>query len=671
MNPMMGRYWGERSAARGLSTEGATVQELQSPKKDMSKMSLPNLTSDQLPVEALLESFIPGYRFLTHLCSYYFRIDISSYLFIVAALFAFWTYAAKAFWDHFQSFLFFVAATVEIRSHDDLHNDAMRWLSTHTDLTASRKAVAGTKRNLPCDDKNDEDDVSDADRAQFNVDLSKPWLKRPRNKRKIRYTPGPLQLSTIILGHEQKKRIVKDIQDYLDPGTRKWYEDRGMPYRRGYLFHGLPVVLEDVDQAGLPKCKTANSMRRPCEDAAHDEQDSESEANNDRQPPNGITLSGLLNIVDGVAAHEGRVLIMTTNASEKLDHALLRPDRVDFQVEFGRAGALGLQEHFLLIFMEPAVKHVMGDLDSCRRMIPYSSPASSEWTRNFIGHLSTRFAASVPPDRYTAVEVQNYLWQYCSRPVEAVNSVHRWVGKPPAPFDIGFAAPLSTFRIADAPGLYVVHGRAYNIRVRAVIFSWSRTQDRRTGEAVELRAVLLRRASNGSKERYWDAGPGDVLKSQTQLCKRPSSARCGTTLASISPKIVHTLSVKKWSQSTNSEQREWIELPCVIRISEFDDFPPVDSGRASSRTSQMEDNTEEHEVFAWATEAEVRAGKYKNIILEAFEKEETVNKRLPQVMSRREERAVLNGLRLERTSILDGYTLFPSRYLALSTLIIL
>lgn len=71
------------------------------------------------------------------------------------------------------------------------------------------------------------------------------------------------------------------------------------------------------------------------------------------------TLSGLLNIVDGVAAHEGRILIMTTNAPEKLDNALLRPGRVDFQVEFGRAGALSLQEHFLLIFMEPAAEHVI------------------------------------------------------------------------------------------------------------------------------------------------------------------------------------------------------------------------------------------------------------------------------------------------------------------------
>lgn len=156
-------------------------------------MSIPNLTSEQLLVKALLKSFIPGYRFLAHLCSYYFRIDILSYLFIVAALFAFWTYATKAFWDCFQSFLFFVTATVEIRSYNDLHNDAMCWLSTHANLTASRKVVTRTKRNLPCDNKNNKDDLLDADWAQYNVDPSKPWLKRPRNKWRIWYTPGPLR----------------------------------------------------------------------------------------------------------------------------------------------------------------------------------------------------------------------------------------------------------------------------------------------------------------------------------------------------------------------------------------------------------------------------------------------------------------------------------------------
>ncbi|PYH99034.1 putative bcs1 AAA-type ATPase [Aspergillus ellipticus CBS 707.79] len=732
--------------------------------------SPPADTSDELPVEALLESFIPGYKFFSHLCTYYFRIDISSYLFIVAVLFAFWTYAAKAFWDRFQSFLCFVAATVEIRSHDDLHNDAMRWVSINVDLTVSRKAVAGTKRTFPWEDKNNEDDLSEADRAQFDVDPSKPWLKRHHNKRKIRYTPGPLrfhrftykrcwiflyrqafrspkspwaasmedlsfyaapwnkwvlrslisdmqqasfdqdsyrinirrglklgfgsewvhvaskkprELSTIILRHEQKKHIIEDVRGYLDPDTRAWYEIRGIPYRRGYLLHGLPgtgkstmclvlaslfnldiytvnlcansldentltllfqslpkfciVVFEDVDQAGIPKRKTGNSMRQTCEDAEHDEQDSEQEADNDKQPSNGITLSAFLNIIDGLTAQEGRILIMTTNAIEKLDHALLRPGRVDLKVEFGHADALALQEHFLMFFMQPAAAYVMGDLDSCGRMIvPYSLPACSGWTTEYIVHLSTMFAENVPPNRYTAAEVQNYLLQYRSRPLEAVNNAHRWVDKRQAPFDIDFAAPLSTFRIADSPDLYAIHGRAYSIQVSAVIFSYTRTGDGRTDETIELRALLLQRASNGSKEGYWDIGPGGCVETGDATLQDAIEREVMKSTGLPFSKIVHSLSVKQWSRSTHSEQREWIEFPYIISVSESDeDIPLASSGRAFGRISQIEGIAKEYEDFAWATEAEIRAGKYKlhedhqNIILECFEKERTANKRLP------------------------------------------
>ena len=48
----------------------------------------------------------------------------------------------------------------------------------------------------------------------------------------------------------------------------------------------------------------------------------------------GISLSGLLNVIDGVAAHEGRVLIATTNYPEVLDPALIRPGRIDRKIEF-------------------------------------------------------------------------------------------------------------------------------------------------------------------------------------------------------------------------------------------------------------------------------------------------------------------------------------------------
>ena len=69
-----------------------------------------------------------------------------------------------------------------------------------------------------------------------------------------------------------------------------------------------------------------------------------------KEPGAGISLSGLLNAIDGVASHEGRVLIMTTNHPEKLDAALVRPGRVDRKVGFRLAMREEVRELFVRMY---------------------------------------------------------------------------------------------------------------------------------------------------------------------------------------------------------------------------------------------------------------------------------------------------------------------------------
>jgi chaperone BCS1 len=52
---------------------------------------------------------------------------------------------------------------------------------------------------------------------------------------------------------------------------------------------------------------------------------------------NGVTLSGLLNVLDGFCAPHGVLFVMTTNHVEKLDEALLRPGRIDYRLFMGVA----------------------------------------------------------------------------------------------------------------------------------------------------------------------------------------------------------------------------------------------------------------------------------------------------------------------------------------------
>ncbi|KAL7672313.1 hypothetical protein ACOME3_007202 [Neoechinorhynchus agilis] len=59
-----------------------------------------------------------------------------------------------------------------------------------------------------------------------------------------------------------------------------------------------------------------------------------------------LTLSGLLNSLDGVASSEGRLVFMTTNYVERLDEALTRPGRVDFQQYIGHASDFQLAQMF-------------------------------------------------------------------------------------------------------------------------------------------------------------------------------------------------------------------------------------------------------------------------------------------------------------------------------------
>lgn len=48
-----------------------------------------------------------------------------------------------------------------------------------------------------------------------------------------------------------------------------------------------------------------------------------------------LKLSSLLNIMDGISEDDGRILIMTSNRWDKLDDALIRPGRIDIEIELG------------------------------------------------------------------------------------------------------------------------------------------------------------------------------------------------------------------------------------------------------------------------------------------------------------------------------------------------
>jgi chaperone BCS1 len=57
---------------------------------------------------------------------------------------------------------------------------------------------------------------------------------------KPKYRKPLRRLETVHFDDRIKQGLLADIRNYLDPRTKKLYQSRSMPYRRGYLFYGPP-----------------------------------------------------------------------------------------------------------------------------------------------------------------------------------------------------------------------------------------------------------------------------------------------------------------------------------------------------------------------------------------------------------------------------------------------
>jgi DNA polymerase III delta prime subunit len=90
------------------------------------------------------------------------------------------------------------------------------------------------------------------------------------------------------------------------------------------------------------------------------EQHSFQEDKKDNTPPpvhpEKITLSFLLNLLDGVVETPGRIIIMTSNYPERLDKALIRPGRIDLILRFGYCTLDVINEMFQSFYEEKNIR---------------------------------------------------------------------------------------------------------------------------------------------------------------------------------------------------------------------------------------------------------------------------------------------------------------------------
>lgn len=264
------------------------------------------------------------------------------------------------------------------------------------------------------------------------------------------------KLDSVSMSATKKHEMITDMTSYL--ASENWYADRGIPWRRGYLLYGPPgtgktsiataiaghfciplviiglsqpgmndaslqsafdylphkcvVILEDLDSAGIGR-ETTTQQAAAQESSKEEEIDtsdcieySSPPKPKSPLPPSNITLSGLLNAIDGPASHEGRILIATTNSPDSLDPALLRPGRIDMKILFGNATA---------------------EVTECLFAHIFEDPSDRERSACDVAQMARKFAALVPEDALTPAEIQNFLLRHREDPFRALEGVEEWV----------------------------------------------------------------------------------------------------------------------------------------------------------------------------------------------------------------------------------------------------
>jgi chaperone BCS1 len=110
----------------------------------------------------------------------------------------------------------------------------------------------------------------------------------------------------------------------------------------------------------------------------------------------GVTLSGLLNALDGVSSREGRVLFLTTNHPERLDPALVRPGRVDRKVELGPATPDQARRLFLWFYRDSSLSppELAGQADRFASQVPLGKVSMAAIQEHLLRHRRTPLAAA-------------------------------------------------------------------------------------------------------------------------------------------------------------------------------------------------------------------------------------------------------------------------------------
>lgn len=176
--------------------------------------------------------------------------------------------------------------------------------------------------------------------------------------------------SSVILEPKLKQSIIDDVNDFVDPQTKVWFQMHGINYRRCYLLTGPPgcgktsvcqaltshlkrnihrIDLGDPELTDSGLLCAVNSVDKSSV-IVFEDIDTMFDSNRHRMENVNITFSGLLNSLDGISVSRGQIFVLTTNYANKLDVALKRKGRVDRIFEFNYTTKEQAKEMYLRFY---------------------------------------------------------------------------------------------------------------------------------------------------------------------------------------------------------------------------------------------------------------------------------------------------------------------------------
>ncbi|KAJ3674571.1 hypothetical protein LUZ60_005187 [Juncus effusus] len=239
--------------------------------------------------------------------------------------------------------------------------------------------------------------ISNRQRRLFTNNPSSNWEGHRRSIWSHVAFEHPATFNTLAMDPTKKKEILDDLVTFQE--GKDYYKQIGKAWKRGYLLYGPPgtgkstmiaamanfleydiydleltavqnnrelrkifietsgksiIVIEDVD------CSLDLTGKRKEKKKKDDEEkEKKPPVMGDKDETSKVTLSGLLNFIDGLWSSCGseRIIIFTTNHVDKLDLALIRRGRMDMHIEMSYCtfeafkalakNYIGIEEHDL------------------------------------------------------------------------------------------------------------------------------------------------------------------------------------------------------------------------------------------------------------------------------------------------------------------------------------